>query len=600
MYFLEYLPYTMAAEIVQGKVYAAFIFSDKSFDSRPLLAGKVKLVPGDGVTYKRLEAAAELNGNRFWTKIIVEENEHLPWEEVEAEFKQLLNSFRSRYEKKVGRLMTSSVARLGSVVSGLTFVDKAVGIAVFSAETAERFWLLRDNPSLARRLPYNALPSLPGDNDSLPASSLPAEVSPTPSLPASTLPAPTLPEVVSPIVPLGDGGVASSAPGVPKEGAADIVALAVEQIDLGNGAEVEIVGEVSRVEGGDGGGEFSGAEGGEEGGEIVGPVLDLDREVEDALQQAESLSVADRATPVYSSLVATIRRLQGSHRKQGRMITSLNQLSAAQELRLQSYQASSAVDIAEGLSPALKKAVGEMKKDMRKEIRDELEDMKKEVVEEGKTALAQELAAVKSSLSILSVKVAELAQLGQSTMGAAALINESLKASGIMIKEDPLSQVDIPEVLLQISSNLNAPASTPMSPGKAGLPLKGILKSSNNSSPSVAVGGTPRLPLSSSFDSPAPSRTPRKRTSTRWSSPTPVPPVAAKNLVPGQRIKQNLSVHFAGSQGISSSSNSGGVRDVLTAKRTLSQPQLSQAQINQRLKQLGALAAGRQARPRKE
>ena len=71
-------------------------------------------------------------------------------------------------------------------------------------------------------------------------------------------------------------------------------------------------------------------------------------------------------------------------------------------LQLKSFQVNSAEDIAEGLSPALKKDVGEIKK----EIGDELKEMKKVVVEEGRTTLAQELAGVKSSLSILSAKVA--------------------------------------------------------------------------------------------------------------------------------------------------------------------------------------------------
>lgn len=71
-------------------------------------------------------------------------------------------------------------------------------------------------------------------------------------------------------------------------------------------------------------------------------------------------------------------------------------------LQLKSLQVNCAEDIAEELSPALKKDVGEIKK----EIGDELKEMNKVVVEEGRTTLAQELAGVKSSLSILSAKVA--------------------------------------------------------------------------------------------------------------------------------------------------------------------------------------------------
>ena len=109
--------------------------------------------------------------------------------------------------------------------------------------------------------------------------------------------------------------------------------------------------------------------------------------------------MVDKGNPVYSSLVSTIKRLRRSHRKQESMIRSLNQLSAAPELRLQSYQANSAEGIAAGLSPTLKKAVGEVKKDMKKEIRDELEDMKKVVVEEIAQTAARTLWRMRLNLS---------------------------------------------------------------------------------------------------------------------------------------------------------------------------------------------------------
>ena len=359
----------------------------------------------------------------------------------------------------------------------------------------------------------------------------------------------------------------------------DPMALAVEELGLGIGAEITIVGEVPGTE----------AESPEKNPEA--PVLDLDRVVEDALQQADSLPVVDKASPVHSSLVATIKRLQGSHKKQENMIRSLNQLSAAQELRLQSYQANSAEDIAEGLSPALGKAVGDMKKNMRKEIRDELEEVKKVVMEEGKAALTLELAGVKSSISVLSAKVAELAKLAQSTMGAAALINDSLKASGIVVKEDPLAQVDIPEVLLQVNSKLTTPAL----PGEVGLPLKGILKSSCISSPGSSANSTPSLQSSSSSGTPASVKAPRKRR-TRWSDDEPVHSVDT-HVTPGQGVKKSLvardiSGQFGPSQGVNPGSSSGRSGGVLKAKSTMDPPQLSQAQIDQKLKQLGASTAG--------
>ena len=57
---------------VRGKVYPAFLLAHDDFAAKPLMmAGMVKLDPSDGISYKRLGAAAELNGVRFWTTKIV-------------------------------------------------------------------------------------------------------------------------------------------------------------------------------------------------------------------------------------------------------------------------------------------------------------------------------------------------------------------------------------------------------------------------------------------------------------------------------------------------------------------------------------------------
>ena len=595
----------MAAEDVHGKVYAFILLADGSFNSRPLMAGMVKLDPSDGVTYKRLEAAAALNGHRFWAKKIVEEGDHLPLDEVESKFKLLVEEFQSKYEEKIGKLMSSGVPCLNKIASGLTFVDRAASIAVFSPETVQRFWVLRDNPSVASRLPYNALPTLPSEeaNSSLSPTS-PSPSCPSPPLPAlsSTSPAspkevspspkevsPSLKEV-SPSLP-GESVTPTPSPEVPKGGNTDQFALAVKEIGLGDVSVLNSTMELIIVD------DVSGLGEQEEGCQVEVPTIDLDREVEDVLQQVESLPIADRASKVYSSLVATIKRLQGSHRKQESMIRSLNQLSAAQDLRLQSYQADSAEDIAEALSPALKKAVGDVRKEMKKEIREELEEMKKVMAEEARTS-TQELAGIKSSLSTLSTKVVELGHLGQSTMGAAALINESLKASGIVVKEDPLSQVDIPEVLLQVNSKLNDPASVPTPPGKVDLPLKGTLKSSNNSSSDLDASRTPCLQSSPSSGTPSPFKAPFKapRQQSRWSPvPEPNPLVNHKSLVPGKGIKRNLvsrdiSMEFGGSQRVGAGSRSGVSGN---ARKSSAVPQLSEAQIHQKLKQLGASAGSR-------
>ena len=68
-----------AETLVHGKVYAAFLLANRDYDAKPLMAGMVKLDPSDGVTYKRLETAAELNGSSFGLRRLWWRTSSCPW-----------------------------------------------------------------------------------------------------------------------------------------------------------------------------------------------------------------------------------------------------------------------------------------------------------------------------------------------------------------------------------------------------------------------------------------------------------------------------------------------------------------------------------------
>ena len=213
--------------------------------------------------------------------------------------------------------------------------------------------------------------------------------------------------------------------------------------------------------------------------------------------------------------------------------------------------------------------------------------------EGGKAAVIQELAGIKSSISTLTTKVNELVKLGQSTMGAAALVSDNLKASGIVVQEDPLLQVDIPGVLLQINSKLNdceaaTSARTPLD--REGLAVKDRSQPSIISSSAVANDNTPcpQQAMSSSTPTPVdtPSKTPRKPSRFRGF----MDPYYRADQKPTAR---DISSQF-GSPASAAVSPSGLMDDMLKAKSTwalpqqMPQPQLTQAQIHEKLRQMGA------------
>ena len=566
---------------MQGKVYAAFLLAHDDYAAKPLMAGMVKLDPREGVSYKRLEAAAELNGVHFWTTKIVLEDQQLPMQTVEACYKLWVEERRSRFEKKTKKSMSVDVPCLKPIVSGMTFIEGAVSIGILTPETAHRCRLLKC-PSASSLLPPGALPAL----DEQAGNSPPPPAEQEEQVEEGMTPA-------TPILPGDENGTASAHPGF--EAVTQPFQLAVDQIGL-DGAEVTIVGEGPEVE--DQQQDKEGAE----------SKRDLDREVEDALLLAETLSEDEKSNLVYTKLVATVKRLQTSHKDQCKMIRSFNLLNLAQEKRLSSYQANSAEEIAAGLSPLLKKTLQDLKKEVKKEMMDELAEVKMLVKEEGRTGLVQELDGMKSSISTLNTKLAEVMKLGQSTMGAAALLNDNLKAVGIVRQEDPLTQVDIPKVLMQINSKLNDPeAASPALPLSTGVGL-GAKNNPITSSSSMVNGNSPCLQKTSSSATPDPSKTPRKPSRLRGFLSSSETPAANKTLGLNQQAKlkptaRNISEQFDHPKERDVASPAGLMNDMLKAKDIWASPQpqhgLTQAQINQKLREMGAASVA-QKRPRKD
>ena len=172
------------------------------------------------------------------------------------------------------------------------------------------------------------------------------------------------------------------------------------------------------------------------------------------------------------------------------------------------------------------------------------------------------------------------------------------------MKEDPLSQVDIPEVLLQIQSKLNGPEAA------SSAPLMGLgAKTNTTTSASSSVNGdTPRLQQTSSSASPALSVTPRKPSRVRNFLSTTESPAANKTLGLNQQARlkptaRNISEQFDLPKAQDVASNPGVRRDMLKAKGIWPTPepqhQMTQAQIYQKLKEMGAASVARK-RPRKD
>ena len=301
----------------------------------------------------------------------------------------------------------------------------------------------------------------------------------------------------------------------------------------------------------------------------VDQALDDDRVAEDAIRQVSSLNPVDQDHPVVKSLVASIKHLEKSSREKDRKILALNRLTMTLEMRLQGFQESSAEDIAKGLLPKIKGSVSssvtEAQKVGMKEVKKDIEVLTNLVMENMGADSGEGGAGIRASVARLSGNVTDLNLASQRIMGAVLAIDQKLSASGILVKEDPLMQVDIPEVLLQIrgdqivSSSLPSPSpvTTPQPP-----PASDNARVTLSSGTKRLVSSTPGLTTSSTFSSLTPMTTPNKKS--RWDEAS--SDVDSASVGPGP--VRSLAPHFNSSLGDTPASNPALWKTMLAAQDT--------------------------------
>ena len=456
-----------------GKIYMACVLSKDDFAAKPLFAAMLRFNI-NGPRYSLLEEACELNKLFFWSKIILHPEEKFPLSKVADRYEYWVTERTKRYERKF-KTSISPIPKLSAcVVDGLTFIERAMSIMVLSLDTAAKCGL---SVSL-----LNA--SQPKSSDSASDRGETQGQHGVPQVQSSPHPVAKDCHDVHPSKSsqdkdqLEDGAGRSETRYVSGQGD-HILALAMERGGLGDAASILQANPTpSHSEMTAGADNLHLSRTTEEEtpmyeeddpscrnleNDADGPghiQLDLDREIEDALASITPTG-GEEDNPDSAKAAALIKKLQDSLKERDFMISTLNQLTAAQEDRLKHQQEHSAKSIAEGLEPALKKAIASLKTDWRKEVREDIEKMKASLVEEVRRLFVQEhastkstLAAVNGSVSSMSKDVLSLTKTAQSTYGAAVLTNQKLDACGIVVQSDPDLQVDIPETLVSINSKL--------------------------------------------------------------------------------------------------------------------------------------------------
>ena len=573
MLFLDRSSCAMAAKKkIEVPAYVAIVMQDGEYGARPLLSGIFTPVGEGNMDESTLRQAGPYNNMCVFTR-------KFPYKPISHEkatrfYNETVSSAILRYQDKKKRACPALPKLPLSLLSGPAFLKQAIIRKLMKPGTVDYCLDLASNAgqevplssTSSEALQVANIPSLPGSGVS---NTLP---------PPGATPSPQVQPEGGPSVPvaLDQGGLDILHPGVPAVGAE--VSIAGEE-----GGAVQVEDEVS--------------------------TLDDDRVAEDALRKVSTLVQEDQDNPVVKCLVASVKHLEKSNKEKDRKIMALNKLTMTMEMRLQGFQESSADEIAKGLLPKIKGTVteahkcplNEIKKDIGgpiSEIKKDIEVLSNLVMENMGATPVDESLGIKTSLARLAGSIADLNLANKSVMGAVMLIDQKLTASGLVIKEDPNTQVNIPEVLVQVRSDqINAPSLPSPPPPPSPSPCQ--VGSTPNGAKLTRTIGLKRTALltplhpTSSFSSLTPSTTPGKKV--RWDVTSevgyhipemPVVPAAkkpeltaAKDVTARPAPARSLASQFNSSLGDTPASNPALWKTMLEAQETY--PSIEKSTVEQ-------------------
>ena len=481
-------------EKIMVPAYVAIIMEHSGYGARPLLSGIFTPSGDNNMDVTTLSQAGPHNNLYVFTKKLP--NIPISFEKASQFYIETVKGAVLRHEER-SKKVCPQLPRLPLVVlTGPEFINQAVFRTLMTADTVN-----------------HCMSICPNVGEETPLFSATGDISPAAAAPGSaSIPSP---KDAVPVIPPSARTIATESPLAPTTSQGvdqvDPFVFALNQSGLGM---IPIGAEVSVVQN----------EIGEPQVEIEVQHQEDDRVAEEALQQATSLSPQEQNNPAVQCMMTSIKHLRKSSREKDKQIMGLTKLTMALEMKLQTFQESSAEDIAKGLLPKVQRAVTETQKGVVKDVKEDIENLKNFVVDKMESASGPESDGVKATLSRLAGNVAELHLVSQDIMKVAMVIDKKLTASGIIVKTDPRTQVNMPEVLLQINDKVDGSSfplpSPPTLPNTSSSSSASQILSSSTAKVSRSVGlkrpvlSTPLHKSPTALSSPSPSTTPSKRV--RW------------------------------------------------------------------------------------
>ena len=402
------------AKDIDVVAYVVILMENEDFGSRPLMAAIFSPMVEDCMRESVLRMAGPFNNLYVFTRKLPAKN--VPYKEAMEFYDETVLGAISRYQTS-SKQTCPEVPKLPLVpLSGPAFIKQAALRQLMSADTVAH--CKQNKLGAGKVTPFLSTSSgdLAANTGSL------AQSSPSPA----------------------------PQPPTPQPPSCDPIALAMEESGLQviptscPPAAVEVsIGHVDEQQQGEDG---------------TGVLPDLDRMGEDVHRLLSNSDQSVQDDPAVKALLASIKRYERSDKEKDQKIVALTKLTLRMERQLLEYSDVASAEIAKGLIPKVKGVVSDVQRESMQQIKKEFEAVSSLLTKNTEAVPGSEGDAVKFSLARLSGNVTELRLVADNIMEAALCIDKKLSASGIFVQDDPLKQINIPEVLFQINSRVNDPS----------------------------------------------------------------------------------------------------------------------------------------------
>ena len=430
-------------EMVTEQCYVAVLRTSIDFDAKPLMTGVITLMGSGNLNWFQLMKAGELNGKYVYTRRLVNKEKGPGPKSLRQAldfYQETIDAVVSQYEKKHGALnFNLPILELQTqpIMPATKFVEHAISLSLMGPDT-----LVQCKTTSAPPPPSVKPPPPAPSGASLSSSSGAAAGSSTQQGEASS--AASL-----------DGSSSTGVSNASSNGDSVLFALQQAGVDVETHAEV-----VEKVCDGREIADLLENEGTEE---VMGEEAEFERMTEVSLLKIKTLPADEQQHPMIKDLEDTVRRQQAKIKELRADNLSLNQLTAMQDQNIREFQSNSAESIIPGILPAIKQALGSIKKEVTQGVDERMDSLLSAIKEQGQAPLATELSQLRSCLATTAGAVSETNLLVQSTMGAVILVDRNLKSVGLGSRDTNASPVDIPSMLTGIQAKMQqAPSvSTP-------------------------------------------------------------------------------------------------------------------------------------------